>query len=52
MQKKIHGFGIPASGSTGWKRTIEVQPFSFDARDQLLHKKKEGNIKKIMLNYL
>jgi len=51
MQKEIHGFGIPASGSTDWKRTTEVQPFSFDARDQLLLKKKEENIKKVRLNY-
>jgi hypothetical protein len=45
-KKGIHGFGIPPTGSTDWKRTIEVQPFSFDARDQLLLKKKGENIKK------
>ena len=52
MQKKIHGFGIPATGSIDWKRTMEVQPFSFDARDQLLLNKKEENIRKVRLNYL
>jgi hypothetical protein len=52
MQKEIHGFGIPASASTDWKRTTEVQPFSFDARDQLFLKKKEENVKKVRLNYL
>jgi hypothetical protein len=41
MQQEIHGFGIPATGSTIWKHTTEVQPFSFDARDQMLLKKKE-----------
>jgi len=41
MQKEIHGFGIPATGSAVWKRTTEVKPFSFDAKDQLLLKKKE-----------
>jgi len=51
-QKEIHGFGIPATGSTDWKRTTEVQPFSFDARDQMLMKKKEENIRKVKLNYL
>ena len=51
MQKEIHGFGIPATGSTDWKRTTDVQPFSFDARDQLLLKKKEEIIKKVRLNY-
>ena len=49
MHKEIHGFGIRA---TDWKLTMEVQPFSFDARDQLLLKKKEENIKKVRLNYL
>jgi len=50
--KEIHSFGIPATLSTDSKRMTEVQPFSFDARDQLLLKKKEEHIKKVRLNYL
>jgi targeting protein for Xklp2 len=44
--KEIHGFGIPASISTFWKGTAEVQPFSFDGRDQMLLTKKEEKLKK------
>jgi hypothetical protein len=51
-QKEIYGFGIPASGSSDWKRTTEVQPFSFDVRDQLLLKKREETVKKVRFNYL
>jgi hypothetical protein len=51
-QKKICGFGIPATGSTDWKRITEIQPFTFDERDQIFLKNKEENIKKVRLNYL
>jgi hypothetical protein len=51
-QKEIHGFGIPASVSTFWKRKTEVQPFSFDERDQMLLKQKEEKLKKVRLSYL
>jgi hypothetical protein len=51
-QKEIHGFGIPASAASGWKRTTEVQPFSFYERDQLLLKKKEENVKKVKLDWI
>jgi hypothetical protein len=50
--KEIHGFGIPASAASGWKRRTKVQPFSFDERDQLLCMKKEENVKKVKLGWI
>jgi hypothetical protein len=36
---EIHGFAIPTSESSDQKCTTEIQPFSFDERDQLIPKR-------------
>jgi hypothetical protein len=47
-KKEILNFGIPTGVSTFWKRKTEVQPFSFDERDQMLLKQKEEKLKKVI----
>jgi hypothetical protein len=50
MQKENHGFGIPETGSKDWKRTMEVQPFSFDLRTNCCLRRKKQILKKGMKN--
>ncbi|PNF25470.1 hypothetical protein B7P43_G06000 [Cryptotermes secundus] len=47
-EKEVHHFGIPPARTTQWKRTTEVQPFSFEERDRLLLKKREETIQKYL----
>jgi hypothetical protein len=49
IEKGVHHFGIPTTGTAEWKRTTEAQPFRFEERDRLLLKKKEKTIQKYLI---